>query len=520
MPASSFETLIRALSECDESQGTNVEALETWAQETGGNNIHADVIVPPENDNRGSPLLIACELDLPFACRALLQHFSANVNYRHPGAHGNAPLLRCAEMGYDDCLKELLQAPDVNVLNCATREYKLVLGQNIPQYEAGGRSALVLAVEAARVGSVELLLQHPQGRQLLDREDSFGRTPLQVAFEKLALHGDKTLAVDQEAICRKLCAASGLDYDQTKLEIMPSQEEAKIRDRERNVLLRARYLKHANAQKEAEVARGLQAVESGYEKLRAHAEVYQGTFHSDALLLDVAAVSSGVQSESSSVTEPLPGVFAFPLLSQSCCRAIYQELLHYEKTARERPELGLPLHIRHDGNFGSLQDCGFRPLLQAVEAVFQPLVRALMPDKGHCEVYHAFLTRNHVARDENSKFKVHCDKSDLTFNICLQASEDMEGSTVGFYSDPSGVPTGSVPTEVDRVFTYRHSVGHAIMHDGRQWHKTDPITRGTRSSLIVWARLSGSACSECGATTGATWLFCKQCGKEIPKVKK
>lgn len=508
-----FDNLIRALSECDESSGTATEALVSWAEENGG--INSDVIVP-ENDNRGSPLLIACELDLPYACRALIA-LGADVNYRHPSAHGNAPLLRCAEMGYDDCLKELLAAAEIDVVNCETREYKLVLGQNIPQYEAGGRSALMLAVESGRVKSVEILLQHEQGRQLLERTDSFGRTPIETAFEKLALQGEKD-AVDQEAICRKFCAATRLDYDKIKVEMQPTEQEAKTRERVRNISLRARYLKNANSKKEADVARGLQAVESGYNQLRAHPQVYERKFPSDALLLDVATVS-GV-SDNSSITEPLPGAFTFPLLSQSYCRAIYQELLHYEKTALERPELGLPLHVRHDGNFGSLQDCGFRPLLQAVEAVFQPLVRSLMPNKGHCEVYHAFLTRNYVSRDENTKFKVHCDKSDLTFNICLQASDEMEGSTVGFYSDPSGVPGGTVPTNADRVYTYRHQVGHAVMHDGRQWHKTDPITCGTRSSLIVWARLSGSACSECGAATGATWLFCKQCGKEIPKATK
>ena len=33
-----------------------------------------------------------------------------------------------------------------------------------------------------------------------------------------------------------------------------------------------------------------------------------------------------------------------------------------------------------------------------------------------------------------------------------------------------------------------NAVGSAVVHDGRQWHKTDPILRGTRGSLICWAR--------------------------------
>ena len=134
-------------------------------------------------------------------------------------------------------------------------------------------------------------------------------------------------------------------------------------------------------------------------------------------------------------------------------------------------------------------------MLSAVEHVFQPLVAQLMPGKGRCDVYHAFLTRNWVGRDENATFKIHCDKSDLTFNICLHASPGFEGSTVAFYRDAltgasDGRPAGVYqPTEDDRVFTYTHEVGRAVMHDGSQWHKTDHITSGTRASLIVWARL-------------------------------
>ena len=67
-----------------------------------------------------------------------------------------------------------------------------------------------------------------------------------------------------------------------------------------------------------------------------------------------------------------------------------------------------------------------------------------MPDVGAFECYHAFVTRNFVGRDQNATFKMHCDKSDLTFNLCLHASEDFEGSTVGFYSG-KGKELGEVP---------------------------------------------------------------------------
>ena len=70
--------------------------------------------------------------------------------------HAKAPLLRAAELGELGCLRALLAQPGLDV-GCATVDYKLVLGQNIPQYEAGGRSALLLAVEALRPDAVALL---------------------------------------------------------------------------------------------------------------------------------------------------------------------------------------------------------------------------------------------------------------------------------------------------------------------------------------------------------------------------
>ena len=68
----------------------------------------------------------------------------------------------------------------------------------------------------------------------------------------------------------------------------------------------------------------------------------------------------------------------------------------------------------------------------------------------------------------------------------------------------------------DRVYTHEHSVGRAVMHDGKQFHRTDPITRGTRGSLIVWARVVGDKCTGCGAGMDASWIFCKSCGLEVP----
>lgn len=541
----------------------DIKTLPRWMHL---HDINSDIVVPADStckcqangvDNRGSPLLIAVELDLPAVCAELISN-GADVNYRHPSEHGNCPLLRAAEMGLTECLAILLDQPSLNY-HVVTKEYKLVLGQNIPQYEAGGRSALLLAVESLQPTAVALLLSKPSIKNhLLNMPDSFGRSPLHAAWEVYFLREEGTEAKKlAQEIVLLICNAMGKDYSTALAEqssLGMDKAEAKDRLRRRNVELRSRFLTASHQRRLDERAKGMAQWTAQYwlAGKALHPEVYKDTFSANDLIfpsqfnVSSIAVSEGncivdtcvnscsktLLSPQSSVAtnahflpasectsliyEPLPGTFVFPLLQPSVCSAIYAELEHYENVARHHPELSLPLHIRHDGNLGQLESCGFEPLLKAIEKIWQPLVRELMPTKGDCEVYHAFLTRNWVDRDENATFKRHCDKSDLTFNICLHASEGFEGSTVGFFRDPDGVGSaGRTPTEEERIYTHTHRVGYAVMHDGSQWHVTDPITKGTRASLIVWARRVGVPCVQCGAAMGGTWLFCKQCGKEV-----
>lgn len=78
---------------------------------------------------------------------------------------------------------------------------------------------------------------------------------------------------------------------------------------------------------------------------------------------------------------------------------------------------------------------------------------------------------------------VHQDRYDLTLNICLHATPDLEGSTVSFFNEPEEtgeVPGGSV------AYRLQHRLGWAALHTSMQWHCTDPIKCGERDSLIVW----------------------------------
>jgi len=196
------------------------------------------------------------------------------------------PFLRCAEMGYNECLEVLLSVPELDV-EVVTNEYKLVLGQKIPQYEAGGRNALLLAVESCRVDSVKLLLAHAKCRsRLLKAKDSFGRTPLEAAFQKAALKRTQNAKVAEEEsplliIAQLLCNALGQDFSEARAALTPvNAEDALAQWRERNVELRQRFLKKSHAAREESAMRGRGVVTVQYEKagLRKHPEAYASSF--------------------------------------------------------------------------------------------------------------------------------------------------------------------------------------------------------------------------------------------------
>ena len=175
-------------------------------------------------------------------------------------------------MGFTDCLDILLNQPSLDY-TILTREYKLVLGQNIPQYEAGGRSALILAIEALQPDAVRSLLSHNEARvYFLSTKDSFGRTPLEVAGEVLSLREKgsvaRTLAEDT---CKLLYAAEfNEELDNNGLIQMDiGQTQARERLRQRNIALRSRLLSTSHIRKKLAKEEGFLNWQKNYKELTA-----------------------------------------------------------------------------------------------------------------------------------------------------------------------------------------------------------------------------------------------------------
>ena len=221
---------------------------------------------------------------------------------------------------------------------------------------------------------------------------------------------------------------------------------------------------------------GLEQISKEYQPL--FPEIYSNSItpHNLTEILQ-QAINSGDYSKIFSEPVKEYGVYLVPLFSPSFCQKIFEEIEHYEKMASIK---SLPLFIRHDGNIGFLENCGFNPFFESILKILTPILQLIYSDLGKISCRHGFMTRNYLGREIH--LKKHRDKSDITINICL-TKEDTVGSTVSFFSKYDGIE----PPEIHKkVLEYCHSIGVAVIHTGKHWHKTDPIFQGKRSSLIMW----------------------------------
>lgn len=159
----------------------------------------------------------------------------------------------------------------------------------------------------------------------------------QATFDSIALCKEGAKLDDFKAIARLLLQQKGVENIETELtSSIPDCAEAEERQRERILAVRARCLAAEQTRKDAERRRGLEAIAEHYAPL--HPET-----------MDVTAIHSASSGGTAIVSEPLPGVFSFPLLSADMCRKVWEELHHYESTACNNPAWDLPLRVRHDG---------------------------------------------------------------------------------------------------------------------------------------------------------------------------
>jgi len=96
----------------------------------------------------------------------------------------------------------------------------------------------------------------------------------------------------------------------------------------------------------------------------------------------------------------------------------------------------------------------------------------------------AFCIHYNTKQADTSGAK-HMDPSDITVNLCIDKSEDCEGSHVRFHGTKvlTNVPDTDEP-KPDQ-FLVRQDAGYATIHWGDHLHETTPLKAGRRTNIVL-----------------------------------
>lgn len=196
------------------------------------------------------------------------------------------------------------------------------------------------------------------------------------------------------------------------------------------------------------------------------------------------------------------GVFAFPALSLEFCRALREEVAHFEQSGFEPSR---PNTMNTNGLF--LYELGAYPRLldPLVARLVAPVAAALFggdattsPGAASLDHHRSFTVSYEVGKEVDLAY--HHDDSEVTLNVCLGG--DFEGGELlfgGLRDDPEERHLARTPVA--------HRPGMALLHRGSHCHEAVAVESGERTNLIVWCRSSETrrrTCAMCGGAEKRT----------------
>jgi hypothetical protein len=96
----------------------------------------------------------------------------------------------------------------------------------------------------------------------------------------------------------------------------------------------------------------------------------------------------------------------------------------------------------------------------------------------------AFCVHYNTSQNDSSGAK-HTDPSDITINMCLEASDDIKGSQVKFYGTKNLHDVTPLKNQSGSAFLVEQRPGYATIHWGDHPHETLPIECGRRTNIIM-----------------------------------
>jgi len=209
-------------------------------------------------------------------------------------------------------------------------------------------------------------------------------------------------------------------------------------------------------------------------------------------------------------------VYQFPMLSEKMCKLLVEELDAFENCP------GLKSRPNTMNKYGvSLDEMGISEglIVPLLCKYLTPICSVLFPHWGgsNLDSFKAFTVNYELGKD--LELAQHYDNAEISINISL--TDGFEGGDLHFgemkINDMIELPSTSkrlshlYETESDEdeehfkqpnQLTMNHKLGWCILHCGRRLHRAAPLTRGSRTNLIVWMRSStvrNQLCPMCGA---------------------
>jgi len=220
---------------------------------------------------------------------------------------------------------------------------------------------------------------------------------------------------------------------------------------------------------------------SAYVAGRKHPRLFDSKAGWDPEWFDPAfleAASAGTdEAWRSIVKEEAWEVYSFPLFTPEFCDMYVEEIYSFYAS-------GLPARRPNSmNNYGVVvNEIGMEPMLDVLQQEYlQPIGRLFFPGVGsHFDHHHSFIVRYKI--DEDLGLDVHCDDSDVTFNVCM--GRDFKGAGLQFCGNQ-----GSAKHRKSSL-VYQHVKGRCVVHTGYRRHGADDLTEGERLNLIVWNKNS------------------------------
>lgn len=185
------------------------------------------------------------------------------------------------------------------------------------------------------------------------------------------------------------------------------------------------------------------------------------------------------------VTEVFPNVYALPVLSQTTCEEIIEEMEHFFAFCESR-KLAI-FRPNSMNNYGAiLDDFGFRAVLdELMKGYVQKLSTVFYPRIPRLDAHHGFIVSYEEQKDVSLDF--HVDNAEVTLNICL--GKAFTGSSLYFGGIRCREHQQDAPAK-EESFTFEHELGVGVLHLGQHRHSAKPLKSGERHNLILWCQSS------------------------------